>query len=95
LVEIDRGRQAAKDTAKEHERQLKELRTQITQLQVQRDDLKRDLHEARSELRTVLSLRAREEKRHAAFNSRPKKDARATASKTPVAARTPTVKPRR
>jgi hypothetical protein len=47
LVEIDRGRQAAKETAKDHERQLKELRAQVTQIQTQRDELKRDLQEAR------------------------------------------------
>ncbi len=82
LVEIDRGRQAAKETAKDHERQVKELRAQISQLQSQRDELKRDLQEARAELRTALSLRAQAEKRLAAIMLKAVKAARAAQSKS-------------
>jgi hypothetical protein len=63
LLEIDRGRQAAKDVAKDHERQSKELRGQLSQLQSQRDELKRDLQEVRADLRTAVSLQAKAEKR--------------------------------
>jgi DNA repair exonuclease SbcCD ATPase subunit len=84
LVEIDRGRQSAKETAKDHERQLKELRAQISQLQTQRDELKRDLQEARTELRTAVSLRAQAEKRLAAVMLKAVKAARAAQSKSAV-----------
>jgi chromosome segregation ATPase len=89
LVEIDRGRQAAKETAKEHERQLKELHAQITQLQTQRDDLKRDLLEARAELRTAVSLRPEAEKRLAAIMLKAVKAARAAQSKSATSRSTP------
>jgi len=80
--QIDRGRQAAKDSAKDHERQIKELRGQITQLQTQRDELKRDLQEARAELRTAVSLRAQAERRLAAIMLKAVKAARAALSKS-------------
>ncbi len=84
LVEIDRGRQASKETAKEHERQLKELRGQVTQIQTQRDELKRDLQEARAELRTAVLARAQAEKRLAAIMLKAVKAARAAQSKSPA-----------
>jgi DNA repair exonuclease SbcCD ATPase subunit len=84
LVEIDRGRQAAKETAKEHERRLKELGGQVTQIQTQRDELKRDLQEARTELRATMSARARAEKRLAAVMLKAAKAARAAQSKSPA-----------
>jgi len=93
LLEIDRGRQAAKDVAKDHERQLKELRGLITQAQAQRDELKRDLQEARADLRTALSSRAQAQKRLAAVMLKAVKAARTARSKT--AARTASGKRRR
>jgi chromosome segregation ATPase len=89
LVEIDRDRQAAKETSKDHERQVKELRAQITQLQTQRDELKRDLQEARTELRTAVSLRAQAEKRLAAIMLKAVKAARAAQSKSAASRSTP------
>jgi hypothetical protein len=47
--------------AKDHERQVKELLGHLSQIQSQRDDLKRD--EARADLRTAVSSRAQAEKR--------------------------------
>jgi hypothetical protein len=88
LVEIDRGRQAAKEATKDHERQLKELRTQITQFQTQRDELKRELQETRAELRTTVSLRAQAEKRLAAMVAKSAKAQPATPRKS-VSARSP------
>lgn len=89
LVEIDRGRQGAKEMAKDHERDLKELRAQITQLQSQRDELKRDLQEGRAELRTALSLRAQAEKRLAAIMLKAVKAARAAPSTSAASRSTP------
>jgi DNA repair exonuclease SbcCD ATPase subunit len=94
LVEIDRGRQAAKETAKDHERQLKELRAQIAQLQSQRDDLKRDLQESRTELRTAVSLRAQAEKRLATIMLKAVKAARTAQAKS-AASRSTSGKKRR
>ncbi len=67
LVEIDRGRQAAKEMAKEHERQGKELRAQISQLQSQREELKQDLQSARADIRDAATLRSQLESRLAAL----------------------------
>jgi len=89
LVEIDRGRQVAKETAKDHERQLKELRAQLTQIHTQRDELKRDLQEARAELRKAVSLRAQAEKRLAAMTAKAAKVARATPARSSTSRATP------
>ncbi len=82
LVDIDRERQTAKEAAKDYERQLKEMRGQIAQLQTQRDDLKRDLEEARAELRTALSLRAQADKRLDVMTTKAGKVTRAAPSKS-------------
>jgi chromosome segregation ATPase len=82
LVEIDHGRQAAKETAKDHERQLKELRGQITQHQTQRAELKRELQETHAELRTAVSLRVQAERRLAAIMLKAVKVARTAQSKS-------------
>ena len=94
LVEIDRGRQAAKEVAKDHERQVKEWRAQLNQLQTERDQGRRELQEARSELRTAAALRVQAEKRLAVVMLKAVKAARAVKSAVPVA-RTPSGKRRR
>jgi hypothetical protein len=95
LVEIDRGRQAAKERAKDHERQLKELRVQITQLQSQRDEVKRDLQEARTALRAAMTRGVQLDQRLAALNSSPPKSARIRKRKTAKPARGAAPRPRR
>jgi chromosome segregation ATPase len=94
LVEIDRGRQGAKEAARDYERQVKELRAQITQLQSQRDELKRDLQQARAELRTAVSLRAQAERRLAAIMLKAVKAARTAQSKSAASRSTPRKPPR-
>jgi DNA repair exonuclease SbcCD ATPase subunit len=94
LLDIDRGRQAAKEMAKDHERQFRELRAQLSQIQSQRNELKRDLNDARADLRTAVTGRAQAEKRLAGAMLKAVKAARAT-SHAKAAARTPAGKRRR
>jgi DNA repair exonuclease SbcCD ATPase subunit len=75
LVEIDRGRQAAKEAAKDHERQVKELRAQLSQLQAQRNEVKKELQEARAQLRITASLKSQMEKRLAGITAKSDKRA--------------------
>ncbi len=82
LVEIDRARQSAKEMAKEQERQSKELRTQVTQLQAEREELKMHLQEARSEARTRMAERAQLEKRLASATATKSRATRASAAKS-------------
>jgi uncharacterized coiled-coil DUF342 family protein len=81
--------------AKDHERQSKELRGQLSQLQSRRDELKRELQEVRADLRTAVSLRAQTKKRLAGVMLKAVKAARVPRSTAGAAARTPTGKPRR
>jgi hypothetical protein len=60
LVEIDRGRLGAKEAAKDYERQLKELRVQIADLQGERMESKQQLQDLRAELRTSMTGRSGE-----------------------------------
>lgn len=62
LGEVDRSRQAAKEVAKESERQLKELRGRNESLESDRDRLRGELMEARSELKTAIALREQHER---------------------------------
>jgi hypothetical protein len=86
LGEVDRARLAAKEMAKEHERQTKELRTQIGRIQTQRDEVKQDLRQARSELRTATTVRTQLEKRLAVV-ARVPGSARRTARSKPIVRR--------
>jgi chromosome segregation ATPase len=95
LLEIDRGRQAAKETAKDHERQIKELRVQLSQVQGQRDELKRDLSESRADLRRTESARTLAEKRLAGVVLKAVKTARSAAQKSAEAGRPANSKRRR
>jgi DNA repair exonuclease SbcCD ATPase subunit len=63
LTEVDRARQLAKEAAKEHERQLKELRDRIGSLQNDRDQLRQDIAESRAELKTAAAVREQMEAR--------------------------------
>jgi DNA repair exonuclease SbcCD ATPase subunit len=87
LLEIDRGRQAAKETTKDHERQLRELRLQLSQVQGQRDELKRDLSETRADLRRTEAARTLAERRLAGVVLKAVKTARSAAAKTAKAGR--------
>jgi chromosome segregation ATPase len=82
LVEIDRARQAAKEAAKEQERQSKELRAQVSQLQSEREELKKHLQEARSQVRTLMTERAQSEKRLASATATKGRAARASSAKS-------------
>jgi hypothetical protein len=67
LIEVDRARQAVKETTKDHERQSKDWRSQLTQLQAKHDEVKKELLTVRSELRIARSLQSQMEKRLAAI----------------------------
>ena len=76
LMEVDRGRQGAKEAAKDHERQLKELRGSIASLQSDRDHLNQELVEARSEVKTALAVREQLEERLRAMTTPPQRTPR-------------------
>jgi chromosome segregation ATPase len=57
LLEVDRARQQAKQAAKEHEQQTKELRRRIEALQSEREQLRQDVLEARAECKTMVAVR--------------------------------------
>ena len=84
LNEVDRARQSIKDRSREHDRQDKELRSQISQLQRQRDELKQDLQASRAELRTATTTRTGLEKRLKALTRIPAKARRTAKLKLPV-----------
>lgn len=70
LMEVDRARQGAKEAAEDHERQDKVLRGQVGSLQADRDRLRQELIEARSNLKTATAVREQLEARlRAATNS--------------------------
>ena len=62
LQEVDRARQTSKEAAKDHERVHKEQRAQISELRDVRDELKRDLKQARMDLRSAASRSAQQQK---------------------------------
>jgi chromosome segregation ATPase len=62
MLELDRTRHNVKETARDRERQLKELRTQIGSLHDDRDLLRQQLAEARAELKAAGELRAQLER---------------------------------
>jgi chromosome segregation ATPase len=82
LVEIDHARQAAKEAAREQERQSKEWRAQMSQLQAEREELKKHLQEARSEARTHMTERAQLEKQLAAATATKSRATRAASAKS-------------
>jgi chromosome segregation ATPase len=63
LTEVDRARQLAKEAAKEHERQNKELRERVGPLQKDRDQNQQELIEARADLKTAAAVREQLEER--------------------------------
>lgn len=58
LLEVDRARQSTKEAGKDHERQLKELRNEISSLNGERDRLRQDAVDARTELKATAAIRA-------------------------------------
>jgi Plasmid replication region DNA-binding N-term len=58
MLELDRTRHEAKETVRDHERRLKELRTQIGSLHDDRDELRQQLSQARADLNAAGELRA-------------------------------------
>ena len=63
LTEVDRARQLARDAAKEHERQLKELRERVGSAQKDRDQIQHELIEARADLKAATAVREHLEER--------------------------------
>ncbi len=63
LREVDGARQSVKDAAKEHERQFKALRNQLDLHQSERENLRQQLGDARSELKAAHAVRAHLEER--------------------------------
>lgn len=63
LTEVDRARQLTKEATKEYERQVKELRERIASLQNDRDQIRQELVEARSDLKTAMAVREQLEER--------------------------------
>lgn len=63
LTEVDRTRQLAKEAAKEYERQNKELRERVGSLQNDRNQIRQELVEARSDLKTATAVREQLEER--------------------------------
>jgi len=62
MLELDRSRHEAKEAVRDHERQLKQLRTQIGSLHDDRDQLRNQLAEARAELKASIDVRAQLER---------------------------------
>ncbi len=73
---VGRGRQRAKEAAKEHERQVKELRDRVGSLQNDRDQIRQELIEARSDLKTATVVREHLEERLSRSRSSPTKSKR-------------------
>ncbi|MDB6008455.1 MAG: hypothetical protein JWL65_705 [Gammaproteobacteria bacterium] len=63
LLEVDRARQTAKETARKQEQQIKDLRGQIERLRSERDERRQELHDARSELKAGATVRQQLEER--------------------------------
>jgi chromosome segregation ATPase len=63
LTEVDRARQIAKEAGKEHERQIKDLRERMGSVQKDRDQIRQELIEARSDLKAATAVRAQLEER--------------------------------
>jgi hypothetical protein len=67
LLEVDRARQQAREAAKEHEQQTRELRRRLEALTSESDGLRQNLLEARADLKTAAAVREQLEARlHAA-----------------------------
>lgn len=62
MLELDRTRHDAKEAARDHERQLKELRSQIGTLHDDRDQLRQQLADARAEVKAANQLHAQLER---------------------------------
>jgi predicted nucleic acid-binding Zn-ribbon protein len=71
LTEVDRARQLAREAAKEHERQLKELRERVGSLQKDRDRIQQELIEARTDLKSATAAREHLEERLSRSRSSP------------------------
>ena len=63
LTEVDRSRHLAKEAAKGHEQQVKELRDRLGSLQKERGQIKEELIETRSDLKTAMAVREQLEER--------------------------------
>jgi chromosome segregation ATPase len=57
LREVDRARQHTQEAAREHQHQIKELRQRVDALQEERDRLRHDLVDVRTECKSARALR--------------------------------------
>ncbi len=77
---MHRARQLAKEAAKEHERQVRELRDRVGSLQKDRDHIRQELIEARSDLKAATAVREQLEGRLRVMTGPPARSLRAAGS---------------
>jgi chromosome segregation ATPase len=77
LGEVDRARQAAKDDAKDHDREVKDLRARLVSVEAECDRMRQDLRDVRVDLRTAAAVRERLEERLRTMTSAPPRVQRA------------------
>lgn len=80
LTEVDRARQLAKEADKEHERQVRELRDRVGSLQKDRDHIRQELIEARSDLKAATAVREQFEERLRVMTGPPARSSRTVGS---------------
>jgi chromosome segregation ATPase len=80
LTEVDRAWQLAKEAAKEHERQVRELRDRVGSLQKDRDHIRQELIEARSDVKAATAVREQLEERLRVMTGPPARSSRAAGS---------------
>jgi hypothetical protein len=81
LTEVDRVRQLAKEANKEHELRFKELRDRMSSLQTDRDHIRQELIETRSDLKTSTAVREQLEERLRLMTTPPVRTSRTTGSR--------------
>lgn len=94
LTEVDQARQVLKEATKEHERQFKLLRNQVSVLQTEREELRRQLGDIRSELKAVNAVRAHVEERLRQLQGSPPRQKTTQASRKPARRPPKTARPR-
>jgi chromosome segregation ATPase len=86
LLEVDRARQQAKEAAKDHERDMKELRRRVEALQGEREQLRQDLLEVRAECKMAVAVREQlEERLRAASHAATERATRAQGTRNRIA----------
>jgi phage shock protein A len=82
MSEVDRARQAVREAAKEHELQLKTLRSHVDHLQAECENVRRQLGESRGQYKAADAVREHLEARLRQLQAAPsRKGSRPRASK--------------